>query len=118
MWIYNKTNQEYNLKWGSKYYKLQPKMNEIESEIAAAFFGYNVEIQNRTDEKKAKEEAQRLADIIKQRWAISGINIKDDSWLDYNMPNSKWLISESHDELLEMLEPEPQKGKVANGNSK
>jgi hypothetical protein len=117
MWIYNKTNNEYKVKWGSKYYKLQPKMNEIEDEIAKAFFGYNVDIYN-SDPKEAEKEAQRLVDIIKQRWALAGVEIKDDSWLEFNEPNSKWLISDSHDEIIDMLQPETQKGKAINGNPK
>ena len=121
MWIYNKTNNEYNLKWGSKYYKLQPKMNEIEDEIAKAFFGYNVDIYS-NDQQEAEKEAKRLVDIIKQRWSVCGVDIKDENWLEFNEPNSKWLISENHDEIIDMLQPEKGRvdtsQKVANGNSK
>ena len=106
-WIYNKANKEYGLKWNNKWHKIPTKLSEMDNELLKAFFGYGVSLDT-------TEEAKKLFSIMKQRWAISGTQIENDEFLSYNEPNSQWVITDTHEEMIEILQPKGNTG----GNAK
>lgn len=100
MWVYNKTNQGYSLKWGERKIYLIPKdATEVPEEIATAYWGYQYGVDRDIDDSEAKY----LVKIMKQRWESNGVKGVTDSFLNYNMPDSVFYLAESFDEIQKVI---------------
>ncbi len=106
MWVYNRSNKSYKLKYGTTALELKAKeINEISEELAMAFFGYNY--------GKDRDEKMPVTDIeynylknkiIPQRWELNGYKITE-NFLDWNDPDtSVFFFGDNYKEMLELVD--------------
>jgi hypothetical protein len=100
MWVYSKSNKEYDLKWNRQDYTLKPKaLTELPHDVVEALFGYGV---NTT----TTDEARYLLRILAQRWWQSHPSLSADDVdriLKVNDENGVFLVSDSHEEIVNTI---------------